>query len=498
MTRRWIHGVVAGVVAAGVAACSPGGNSATVPTAQPAVQQVATQPTNMPGAAPQNTTSTLSDTLGISQTTGITTDQLLSGVSGIGEITAMQDSDLVFQVQGIVAEVNVKEGDTVKKGDVLASLDTRTLDQQVQQAQAGLQSAQAQASALDEPPRAADLAAARAQVQSAVAALNQVQSGPKEEDIRSAQANVDAAQANLQGTRDKLSLAKTQAQGQVDQAVQALTQAQAAYAKAKSNWDYVQETGKDPIQPDSVNPQTGKKTGNKLSEGGRQNYYTQFVQAEAALRQAEQNVDQAVKAADTARQNEVTGVQAAEQQVVQAQQALQKLTAPPDKDKVAQAQAGVAQAQAQLAKLNPAPTGSQKEQAAAAIAQAEAALELAKINRERAVLTAPFDGVIAAVNIDPGDPSSVGNAAAIRIVDISKLRAEVQISDTDIAKVQIGQAAQVRVDALPNKSYSGKVSYIAPAANVAGNIRTYLVRVDLDNQEGLRAGMSARVSINAE
>ncbi len=483
-------------MAAGLVACTSGGNQATVQTAQPiAQQQAAAQLTSVPNTAPQNATDTLSSTLGISDTT---TTQLLGGISGIGEITAVQDSDLVFQVQGIVAEVNVKEGDTVKKGDVLASLDTRSLDQQVQQAEAGLQSAKAQASALDEPPRAADIAAARAQVQSAVAALNQTQSGPKEEDVRSGQAAVDAAQANLQGTRDKLSLAKTQAQGQVDQATQALTQAQAKYAQAKSNWDYVQDTGKDPIQPNSVNPQTGKKVGNKLSDGGRENYYAQFVQAEAALRQAEQSVDQAVKAADTARQNEVTGVQAAEQQVVQAQQSLQKLTLPADKDKVAQAQAGVAQAQAQLSKLNPSPTGSQQEQAAAGIAQAEAALELAKINRERAVLTAPFDGVIAAVNVDPGDPSPTGNASAIRIVDVSKLRAEVQISDTDIAKVQIGQTAQVRVDALPDKEYSGKVSYIAPAANVSGNIRTYLVRVDLDTQEGLRAGMSARVAINAE
>ncbi|HEU5013002.1 MAG TPA: efflux RND transporter periplasmic adaptor subunit [Roseiflexaceae bacterium] len=498
MTRRWIQGAVASVVAAGLVACSSGGNQANAPTAQPAAQQAATQPTHGPVTSPQNATSTLSSTLGLSNTADTTTAQLLGGISGIGEITAIQDSDLVFQVQGIVAEVKVKEGDNVKKGDVLASLDTSTFDQQVQQAEAGLQSAKAQASALEEPPRAADLAAARAQIQSAQAALSQTQAGPKEEDVRSAQASVDAAQANLQSTRDKLSLSKTQAQGQVDQATQALTQAQAKYAQAKSNWQYVQDTGNDPVQPNTVNVATGKKSGNKLSEGGRENYYTQFVQAEAALRQAEQNVDQAVKAADTARQNEVTGVQAAEQQVVQAQQSLQKLTLPPDKDKVAQARAGVAQAQAQLAKLNPAPTGSQQQQAAAAIAQAEAQVELAKINRERAVLTAPFDGVIAAVNIDPGDPSSTGTAAAIRIVDVSKLRAEVQISDTDIAKVQLGQEAKVRVDALPNKEYSGKVSYIAPAANVAGNIRTYLVRVDLDTVEGLRAGMSARVAINAE
>lgn len=496
MTSTWRKVAISSLVAAGLVACAPGGNEAAVQTSVPAAAQATVQPTaSQPTAAALDATNPLSDTTGLSDQA---TNQLISGIGGIGEITAVKDSGLVFQVQGIVDQVNVQEGDVITKGTVLATLDLRSFDQQVQQAEASLRNARAQASSLEEPPRAADLAAARAQIQSAQAALDQVQSGPKEEDIRTAQAGVDVAQVNLQGTRDRLSFAKTQAQLQVDQATQTLTQAQARYAQAKSNWDFVQDTGKDPIQPNSVNPQTGKKVGNKLSDGARENYYTQFVQSEAALRQAEQGVEQAVKAAEAAHQSEITGIQTAEQQVIQSQQSLQKLLLPPDRDRVAQAQAGIAQAQAQKSKLVPAPNGSQREQAAAGIAQAEAALELSKITRDRAQLIAPFDGVVAAVNVDPGDPSTTGNEPAIRVVDVSKLRAEVQISDNDIAKIEVGQQATVRADALPGKEFSGKISFIAPAANVAGNIRTFLVRVSLDDQTGLRAGMSARVTINAE
>ena len=68
-------------------------------------------------------------------------------MSGTGEIKAAQDADLVFASQGTVAEVKVKEGDTVKKGDLLAILDTRVFDQQVHQAEAALESARAAATA---------------------------------------------------------------------------------------------------------------------------------------------------------------------------------------------------------------------------------------------------------------------------------------------------------------------------------------------------------------
>lgn len=476
--------LVFGLLAGLMSACA---NEANTPETATAVAQ---RPVNQPTSVPQPTLEVPTSEAGFSFDTG---------VSGVGEVQAARDADLVFQVQGVVAEVRVKEGDSVKQGDVMALLDLRPFDQQVQQAEAGLASARAQQAALSEGPRSADVAAARAQVQSAQAALNQVLSGPKEEDVKSAQTGVEAAQTNLQRTRDQLSFAKTQAEITVEQAAQALTQAQARYAQAKSYWDYVQETGKDPVQPESKNPQTGQSVDNSLSDGARENYYAQFVQAEAALRQAEDNVNQAVKAAETARQSEVTGVQAAEQQVRQAELALQKVTSAPDQDRVAQAEAGVAAAKAQQSRLNPAPTDSQQALAAAGIAQAEAALELAKINRERAELRAPFDGIVASVNVDPGDPSTAGQGQpAIRVVDVSQLEVEVNISDVDIATVKPNQDVTVRADALPDREFAGRVIYISPTATVAGNIRTYLVRVALAQQEGLRAGMSVRVEFPVE
>jgi HlyD family secretion protein len=418
------------------------------------------------------------------------------GVSGSGEIMAVQDADLVFTAQGTVAEVKVQEGDSVKKGDLLAILDTRPFDNALHQAEAALAAAKAQEAALNEAPKAADAAAARAQLAQAQAALQQVRQGPKEQDLRTADAGVALAETNVQSTRDRLSQAKTAAEAGIDQAVAALTQAQARYAQAKNNYERARETGKDPLNPSrGTDPTTGKDIPNKVNDAQLENYYATFVQAEAAMKQAELAVQQAIVAAEEARKAEVLGIQAAEDQLTQARAAAEKLRLPPDKAQLAAAQAGVAQAQAAQARILPDPTDAQKAIASSGVAQAEAGLELAKLNREHAEIRAPFDGIVAELNIDPGDPSATGADPAIRLVDVSTLRLEVQISDVDIGRVSVGQQATINVDSVPDKAYTGKVTYIAPTATAVGTLRTYLVRIAIDDQTGLRAGMSARVDL---
>jgi HlyD family secretion protein len=191
----------------------------------------------------------------------------------------------------------------------------------------------------------------------------------------------------------------------------------------------------------------------------------------------------------------VLGIQAAEDQLTQARAAAEKLRLPPDRAQLAAAQAGVAQAQAAQARILPDPSDAQKAIASSGVAQAEAGLELAKLNREHAEIRAPFDGIVAELNIDPGDPSATGGDPAIRLVDVSTLRLEVQISDVDIGRVSVGQQASIIVDSVPDKVYTGKVTYIAPTATAIGTLRTYLIRIAIDDQTGLRAGMSARVDL---
>jgi HlyD family secretion protein len=227
----------------------------------------------------------------------------------------------------------------------------------------------------------------------------------------------------------------------------------------------------------------------------KRQYYETFVQAEAAMKQAELAVQQAQVAYDNARQAEVTGIQVAEQQATQAQAGLETHSLPAGIDQVASAQANLDLARANLARLAPAPHESDVTQAQARIKQAQSALVSAKLSRERAEMHAPFAGIINSINIDPGDPSSPPGVTPIYIVDVRTLHVDVDINDVDIGNVTLGQPATLSADGMPDARYSGKVTFIASSATVIGNVRTYVVRITLDTQDGLRPGMRVRAVI---
>jgi HlyD family secretion protein len=475
-------------------------------------------------------------------------------VSSSGQIAALRDSALTFVTSGTVATVNVAEGQQVQAGDVLAALDTADLEQGVVQAQANLKSAQADLTELKAGPgktelltaqnqvkgaqidldnltkgnaTAGELASARAQLRAAQANLNALKN-PTEDDRQEAQQAVQEAETNLQSTRDKASLSKTQAEIQLRQSTYSLTQTQASYGTAKSNWEFVQATNQDPSNPESTDS-AGNKTENKLTDGQRQQYYDAYIKAEASLHSAEDNVKSAQLSYDNARQQEVIDIQNAEQQLATAQRQLKALLNPTPAA-VASAEAQVLQAQNQLAQLTGSatasdlanaqmtleerqaaledlqapPTDAELAQREAAVAQAEAALAEAQRNLQDGQLVAPFDSTVAAVNITPGDStageSASSNAdastAAVYLIDTSSFYVDVNISEVDLAQLDVGQAAKVTIDALPGAAFTGKLDYVALTPTVEQNVTTYAARVGLDpSDQQLRVGMSAAVTI---
>jgi HlyD family secretion protein len=483
-------------------------------------------------------------------TATITRGELIQSVSGSGQVKPAQDTSLNFGTSGIVAQVLVKEGQHVQQGAILASIDTTDLDQQVLQAQANLKSAQAALSALKDGPKETDLRTAKAQLEAAQVQLKQQQQGnarasdlasaraqlraaqadmvtlknPGPADISAAQLRVNQAQANVQNTRDGDSAAKTRAELDLSRAAATLTQAQSRYATASQNWQYVQDTGRDPVNPSKTNAQ-GKSVPNTLNDAQRQQYYDTFVQADAALHSAEDGVRQSQIAYGSARQKEAADVPLAEQQLADAQSQLDALQHPTPQ-KLAAAEAKLAQAQAQLNQLSGGtandvavsqaaveqrqaaldalmapPAAKDLAQAEANVAQAEANLARAKINRQYSDLVAPFSGTIATVGVKRGD--SVGGSGgtgtqttAIYMVDESAFHVDVNISEADLAHLRVGQAAKVELDALPGQQLDGTLDYIAPTGTTQQNVTTYLARVTLkpDGQQ-LRAGLSAAVSI---
>lgn len=468
-------------------------------------------------------------------------------VNATGQMQPAQVANLSFSAPGRVAEVLVAIGDQVKQGDALARLDSR--EQQVRVIQAASQLAQAQASyeKLVEGANAEDIAAAEAQlrqaegqlrqtsgsvtaadIQAAEAQLQQAQvqlrlleAGPTAADLRASESQLEQTQAQLATQRDQLSAAKTNAQFQIDQSVNTLTQAQSRYASAKKNWDYVQETGFDPIRPSLGVDPLGRDIANRLNDAQRQQYADAFVQSEAALRSAEQAVAQAQVAFETAQQNEITGIQAAEQTVAQAQARLDQLRVGADAGQLAAARAQVAAARANLAKLRGDQRGGTLQAAQAAVDQAraslarvsgdasgsdlavaraqiesaQASLDLAKLGQDETTLQAPFSGTVAEVNLKVGELPSATRIPIV-LADLSSFYVDVAVDEIDVSRISAGQVVTLTLDALPDVAILASVERIAPLSTVQSAVTAYQVRVVAANaDERVRPGMSTNADI---
>lgn len=162
-----------------------------------------------------------------------------------------------------------------------------------------------------------------------------------------------------------------------------------------------------------------------------------------------------------------------------------------------------ARARASLAQLErdrraPLVGGGDVSQAELDRADAEVALAAAELLRaeeglRRTVLIAPFDGVVGRRDVAPGE--RIDSARAVtRIEGLERLVVDVTLPESALATVALGQNAVVRVDALPDRTFPGVVSYVAP--RVAADTRTVNVRVAVAQSDApLRPGMSATVRI---
>ncbi|KAB8145057.1 efflux RND transporter periplasmic adaptor subunit [Chloroflexia bacterium SDU3-3] len=479
----------------------------------------------------------------------VTRGTISQSISGSGQIEANQESDLNFGLDGTISEVLVSAGQRVKKNDVLVRLQTDDLDQKVSQAQANLKSAQASLDELKAGASETDIAKAKSSLTTAQLQLQKTKTGDaKPGTVASAKANLETAKAelnallnptdadrqeaeravtdaqnSLQSTKDSASANKTKAQYSLDQAVQSLTTAQASYAAAKHNWDYVQETGNDPTNPTTTNS-SGNKVANSLNDSERQQYYNTFVQAEASLNNAQTSVQSAQLSYDNARQQEVIDVQTAENNLASAQAKLDALLNPSASD-IAKAKASVTSAEASVASASGAGTATDVKiseqsvaqaqssldallapatdvelaQAEAQVSQAQSNLTEAQQNRDSAELKAPFDGVVGAVNVSAGESVSAASDAAITMIDDSLYRVNMSVSEVDVPNLAVDQAASVTIDAISTAVLTGTVSYVALTPTVSNNVTTYEVHVNLDKTEAaIRVGMNAVVTITTQ
>jgi HlyD family secretion protein len=161
--------------------------------------------------------------------------------------------------------------------------------------------------------------------------------------------------------------------------------------------------------------------------------------------------------------------------------------------------------QIEAAQLAEASARLQLDSSRQAVHQAQANLTKAEDDLTKTTIYSPLSGKVIALNAEEGEvviPGTMNNPASeiATIADMSEILAYVNVDETEIVNVKVGQAATIKVDAIPDREYQGKVVEVGSSGFTRPqqpDIKFFKVKVLLDRaDEDLRAGMSVRAEIH--
>lgn len=141
--------------------------------------------------------------------------------------------------------------------------------------------------------------------------------------------------------------------------------------------------------------------------------------------------------------------------------------------------------------------------AEAGVKAAAAAVRSAEVEVENTLIRAPFDGTVLTKNAEVGEvvapfgTSTQVKAAVVTMADMSSLQVEADVSESNIEKVRVGQAAEITLDAYPETKYEGVVQTVVPTADRAkATVLTKVRFLNLDDR--VLPEMSAKVAFLSE
>ncbi len=141
----------------------------------------------------------------------------------------------------------------------------------------------------------------------------------------------------------------------------------------------------------------------------------------------------------------------------------------------------------------------QEASAKQAVVQAEASLGTAEIRLSYATIRSPMDGVVSQIAAQEGETVVAGLQVAnlITVMDLSRKEMWVYIDENDVGQVKPGLRVDFRVDALPGRTFSGKVYRIYPEAEVRDSIVYYQTIVPLTKEDSLalRSEMTTQCTV---
>ncbi len=381
-----------------------------------------------------------------------------------GKVVSSTDLSLGFEVSDVVRSINVSVGQKVKKGAIIATLNSGE-------------------------ERAA-VTSARGTLLSADARYKKVLEGSSNEEIALAQVNLDTAKKDLattKKTQDTLvenARRKLLSDGLVAEPLNSTytantprisgtyTGAEGAYTIAISSAgsDFVNFSG-----PETGTAKYSTTTAQSLGTKGLSIIFP-------AGTNSSQGGNWTVTLPNTSGGNYVTNLGAYNQALDTRDSA------------ISSAESMVAQREAELNLKRATARQPDVDSALADVITAQAGVESANARLEKKILRAPADGTITKVDIKVGEISSPQKEVIV-LQDVTNLYLEANIGEGNISTIALGQNVTVSYDALPGQSSIASVSSIDPSATENGTVINYKIKALISDVDGIRPGMTANMSI---
>lgn len=412
-------------------------------------------------------------------------------VTESGAIEPVRTVEIKSRVSGRLAALYVDEGDPIKKGQLLARIDPREVQQQVEQGSAQVESAKA---STERARLALEIQAreVRLQVRQAELRVEQLERELKAQPVIT-QAAIRAAETAYQNAQQNLHLIQQVKQPQERVEVEnAVRDAEARLQEAQRNYERVRTL----LEKGYVSRQ-------------------QLDAAQTALTLAQSQLQSARQRQQQLAEQQRIELETAKANLESARAELERARASAVQDEIKRKAYEAALADLETARNRLREIEMRQlelKQAQAAEKQASSQLRNWLIQLAETDVRSPIDGIVTRRYREVGELVMSGTTGfgegtpIMQVADLSQMRVKLNLNELDVAKVRVGMPVEVKVDALPERTFQGVVKRIAPAAqqpsggssplSSALGVVKFAVEVYLQQSDAaLRPGMTARCRI---
>lgn len=423
-------------------------------------------------------------------------------ISPSGNLESLLSVDVKSNVEGEIDKLYIKEGDLVEKGKTLLQIDDEQIREEMKQAEANVSAVQAQ---LEQAKRSLGVkekqldselqqqrdSVSQAQINyNATKATTLQQLSQQETDIQTAkealeqdkttlrQAEISLTQADL--TLSELQQSEAAAKVDLDNAESQLKRTEELYEKK-----YVPKNSLEDAQASYANSHSRYDSTQK-----------RVLSQQETIKSHKENIEMRQRAILMRE----TTIKFEEQNL----ELLKQTRAAQEKQ--AQTQLNIAQTRLKQLEDN---INDEKDISRFSLESAKANLLRAQstLNNQMerlgwTTIVAPMSGIVINLEIEEGEIVTSGRSAfsqspaLMQIVDLSQMVVKTSINEVDMEKLKLGQSAEIRVRAYPDRVYRGEVREISPSGQPRDNVIYFEVMIAvLDSPKELRPGMTADVDI---